>query len=132
MIESTYLRVPGKSMFALKAFGGIVFVSSPPAQRCARLAPALYSASANGIESAWFCQCSTARRKIPRPRFEIDFRIEQFFRAKIIDPIFLRPFLRSLLAHLHQTALARRAELLRVESAFAPDHCLHQHRIEAM
>src|SRR5205807_9006385 len=54
------------------------------------------------------------------------------FGAKIIDPILFRPFFRRLLAHLHQAALAGGAELLRVETAFTPDHRLHQHRIEMM
>ena len=70
--------------------------------------------------------------QIPGSRLEIDFRVEQFLHPKILDAIFLGPFLRRLFAHLHQAAFPGAAEFLRIETAFAPDDRLHQHRIEMM
>ena len=69
--------------------------------------------------------------QIPRAGFEIRFRIEKFFHAKILHAGFRRAHsLAALFAHLHQTALARRPELLRIKTALAPDHRLDQHRID--
>ena len=119
-------------MFARKVFAATALVSSPPAQRRARLAPALYSASAKGIGFGLVLPMLDRPAQIPGAGLQIRFRIEQFFRAKIFHFRLSRPFRRGFFAHLHQAAFTRSAEFLRVESALPPDDRFHQHRVELM
>ncbi len=70
--------------------------------------------------------------QIPAARLEIAFRVEQILRLEIVDLVFARPFQCRFLAHLHETALARAADFLRIEPALTPHHRFHQHRVELM
>ena len=70
--------------------------------------------------------------QIPRPGFQICFRIEQLLNTEIVDLIFVRPFIGRFLAHLHEAALSGAAVFFGIKAAFAPNDCFHQHRIEMM
>src|SRR5438105_8205669 len=58
MIDSTYFRVVGKSMFLRKVLTGTT-PTPCPLHRSTRLAPALYSANAKGSGSDSCFQCPT-------------------------------------------------------------------------
>ena len=70
--------------------------------------------------------------QIPGARLEICFWIEKSLHVKIVNLAFARPFVGRFFAHLHQPALSGAAVFLGIEPAFAPNDCLHQHRIEIM
>jgi len=80
MIESTYLRVPGKSMLR-ESFRGdrLRIVASMPAQRPA--APHVFG-DANGSGSAWFCHAESI--DFPGTRKYVDSIIAryQFYRRR--------------------------------------------------
>ena len=126
MIESTYFRVPGKSIFLRNVCAGMASTLFPPLHRWARLAPALYSASAKGIGSDCVSQCSNARRKYHVPASRFVFGSNSFSTRKL--SIFVGRFF----AHLHEPALSGGAVFFGIKAAFAPDDRFDQHWIEMM
>src|SRR4030095_6132000 len=70
--------------------------------------------------------------QIPCASLKVGFRIEKLIHLKIVDLVFMRPFVGRFFAHLHESALSVAAIFSWIEAALTPHDCLHQHGIEMM
>jgi len=118
-------------MFCRNCFTGMSVVL-PPLHRSARLAPALYSASAKGVGSDCAAQRSKARCKYQVPASRLVFGVKKLVHLESGDLVFACPFAGRFFAHLHESPLSVGPMFSRVEAALAPNNRFYKHRVEMM